>query len=78
MPGIPTKGLKMEIDIGLTRKGLTKLRDNLTAALERDEDRPNAVVEIELYHASGLIRINNDDMEREDVGDDEVYVDVNP
>lgn len=77
----------MDISIGMKHDRIVKFRDELTEAIEKAEPRratnPHAVTEVVVYAKTTsfdggevIITLNNDDMERPEVPDDEVYVEV--
>lgn len=67
----------MEVYLGMKRSNIVKLRDEIDKELAKASDGP---IEVTLYGdtmpGGHVLRISNDDMEREDVHDNGIFVEV--
>lgn len=66
----------MEVCLGMKRKTMVKLRDALTDTLESDGDRPEVVIYGDKDSRGYVLTINNEDMERDELPDDVIYVEM--
>lgn len=72
----------MELNIGMKHDQIVKLRDELTKAIDSNPEARDGKTRVALYgpgdgtEACSTLAITNDDMQRDEVADDQIYVEV--